>query len=154
MPSEDKKLKALTAKERNFVEAVVYDGMPRIDAYGLVFGVEVPDEGEERNKLLGKVTSLFAKPHIRAYYDDLMDEVRDEKKDKAKWNKEIATETMLKLIEKANAELDTDRITMARVTAITTASKELNTIHGLNAPTKLDVEGGLVVNIIEDVVPD
>lgn len=147
--------KPLTKRERNFVEQIVNNGLARDDAYSLAFDVPLPPEGtEEYEKFLKRASNLMYKPHVRRYYEALMAAVRDEAVDKAKWNKDLATEKLTKLVDVAEKEMTSNGIRMASANAMTTAIKELNQIHGLNAPTKLDVNGGLVVNIIEDELPE
>lgn len=145
--------KPLTKRERVFVEGIALNGLDRAEAFSVAFD-EAIGEDEQYEKVLKRATRLFYRPHIQVYYNEIMDKVRGESLAQARWTKDVATEKLLKLIEKAEQELETDRITMARLTAITNSAKELNSLHGLNAPTKVEGSGGFVLHIIEDVIPD
>lgn len=156
MSKSDMEQKALTKKERIFVERIVNEGLDRMESYSLTWSTALPAEDTEAyEKLKSKVTRMFYKPHIRCYYDALMEDVRAGELLKARWTKEVATEKLMNLVDKAEQELEQGNVTMARLSAIQGSIKELNTMHGLNAPTKVDMEhSGFVLNIIDDGVPD
>lgn len=145
----------LTKRERVFVEGIALNGLDRAESYSVAFDEAIPEDAKLYEKFLNKATRLFYKPHIRCAYDALMGQVRDAEVKQAVWNKEVATEKLMKLVEQAETEIAGERITMSRLTAITTSIKELNAMHGLNAPTKMEMEGtGMVLNIIEDRLPE
>lgn len=150
---KSKESKVLTKRERLFAEGIAMKGLDRVEAYSVAFDEDMGDEAQQ-NRLAGKAERLFYKPHVRRYYDGLMEQVRAAETSQAVWTKEVATEKLMFVIDKALKELETERITMARLTAVTAPVKELNSMNGLNAPTKLDMDGGMVFNIIEDQLPE
>lgn len=75
---------------------------------------------------------------------------------KAVWTKEVATEKLMRLIEKAEQDIyeDDKPITMARLSAILQPAKELNVISGLTQ-TNLNITSHEVVQFVgEDDIPD
>lgn len=150
---KNKENKVPTKRERLFAEGIALNGLNRVEAYSVAFDEAIGDD-TQKNKLANRAERLFYKPHVHRYYEELMERVREAETSRAVWTKEIATEKLMFVIDKALEELKTERITMARLTAVTAPIKELNSMNGLNAPTKLDMEGGMVFNIIEDQLPE
>lgn len=69
---------------------------------------------------------------LRAYYESNVEELRERGEEKNLWTRELAVNTLTKLISKAEAELyDEEKpLNMTRVTAIISAVKELNMMSG------------------------
>lgn len=153
-------LRALSSKEREFIHQIVYQGLPREEAYASVSEIEFNDENAKR--LRTQANSMFFRPHVYNYYQALMEEVRDRNTSKAVWTKEVAEQKLVRLIEAAEKDLYGDaangvapkQMTMSRINAIILPAKELNLMNGLNS-TNVNLNGGMVVNFVgEDEIPD
>lgn len=160
MPKVAAELRSLSSKEREFVHQIVYQGLSREESFASVSSIDYTDENMKKIKT--GAHSMFFRPHVYNYYEALMEEVRDKETNKAVWTKEVATEKLMRLIERAEEDLYGDpqngipakAITMSRLNAIVLPAKELNLMNGLNS-TNVNVGGGVVVNIIgEDEIPD
>lgn len=143
--------KPLTRKEKAFVSNVVYDGMSPLDSYkrNIDYKISLTEE-----QIAERAEKLIYKPHVRRYYDELMEDVRQQNVKHGAWNLETATDRLKKLADVAAEEIDAHGITMARASALTSAAKELNLMHGLNKPIDLNLTGSVGVTIIEDELPD
>lgn len=153
-------LRALNSKEREFIHQIVYQGLPREEAYASVSEIEFTEDN--RKKIRSAANSMFFRPHVYNYYQALMEEVRDKDTSKAVWTKEVATGKLMRLIEAAEKDLYGDptqgiapkQMTMSRINAIVLPAKELNLMNGLNN-TNVNLNGGMVVNFVgEDEIPD
>ena len=160
MAKVDPELRALNSKEREFVHQIVYQGLPREEAYASVSEVEFTEDN--RKKIRSAANSMFFRPHVYNYYQALMEEVRDKDTSKAIWTKEVATSKLMRLIEAAEKDLYGDpaegvapkQMTMSRINAIVLPAKELNLMNGLNN-TNVNLSGGVVVNFVgEDDIED
>lgn len=154
--SEDRVLKD---KERIFVHMLVYEGMDKLAAYVESHGLVLTEDNELDYK--SKASKIFYKPNVNRYYHALLEEVREKEVDKGLWTKEVATNRLIKLMDKAEKELygdlengeDPKNITMARVNAIVLPAKELNLMYGFNQ-TNMNIEGGIVQIYGESEIPD
>ena len=153
-------LRALSSKEREFVHQIVYQGLPREEAYASVSEVEFTEENKKR--IRSSANSMLFRPHVYNYYQALMEEIRDKDTNKAIWTKEVATSKLMRLIDAAEKDLYGDptngiapkQMTMSRINAIVLPAKELNLMNGLNN-TNVNVNGGVVVNFVGDnEIPD
>lgn len=153
-------LRSLNSKEREFINLIVYQGLPREEAYASVSEIEYTEENKK--KIRSAANSMFFRPHVYNYYQALMEEIRDKDTNKAIWTKEVATQKLMRLIEAAESDLYGDpangispgKITMSRLNAIVLPVKELNMMNGLNN-TNVNLNGGMVVNFVgEDDIPD
>lgn len=160
MAKIDPALRPLSSKEREFVHQIVYQGLTREEAYSMVSEVEYTEDNEK--KIRRAANSMLFRPHVYNYYQALMEEVRDKANKKAAWTTEVATEKLMRLIEKAEEDIYGDeekgiapkQMTMSRINAIILPAKELNLMHGLNN-TNVNLNGGVVVNFVgEDEIPD
>lgn len=160
MAKVDPELRSLSSKEREFIHQIVYQGLPREEAYATVSEVEFTEDN--RSKIKSAANSMFFRPHVYNYYQALMEEVRDKDTSKAVWTKEVATQKLLRLIEAAEDDLYGDpangvspkQMTMSRINAIVLPAKELNLMNGLNN-TNVNLNGGMVVNFVgEEEIPD
>lgn len=151
--------RALKDKERIFVHMLVYEGMDKLAAYVQSHHLELTEENEP--KFRAKASNIFYKPNVNRYYHALLEEVREKEVDKGLWTKEVATNRLVKLMDKAEKELygdiengeDPKVITMARVNAIVLPAKELNLMYGFNQ-TNMNIEGGIVQIYGENEIPD
>ena len=153
-------LRALNSKEREFVHQIVYQGLPREEAYASVSEIEFTEENKK--KIRSAANSMFFRPHVYNYYQALMEEIRDKDTSKAIWTKEVATGKLMRLIEAAEKDLYGDptegtapkQMTMSRINAIVLPAKELNLMNGLNN-TNVNLNGGMIVNFVgEDEIPE
>lgn len=160
MAKVDPELRALSSKEREFIHQIVYQGLPREEAYATVSEIEFTEEN--MGKLKSVANSMFFRPHVYNYYQALMEELRDKDTSKAIWTKEVATQKLTRLIEAAESDLYGDpangiapkQMTMSRINAIVLPAKELNLMNGLNN-TNVNLNGGVVVNFVgEDEIPN
>lgn len=153
-------LRALNSKEREFIHQIVYQGLPREEAYASVSEIEFTEENKK--KIRSAANSMFFRPHVYNYYQALMEEIRDKDTSKAVWTKEVATGKLMRLIEAAEKDLYGDpaegiapkQMTMSRINAIVLPAKELNLMNGLNN-TNVNLNGGMIVNFVgEDEIPE
>ena len=160
MAKIDPALRSLNSKEREFIHQIVYQGLPREEAYATVSELEFTEDNKK--KIRSQANSMFFRPHVYNYYQALMEEIRDKDTSKAVWTKEVATQKLMRLIEAAEKDLYGDpsegvapkQMTMSRINAIVLPAKELNLMNGLNS-TNVNMNGGMVVNFVgEDEIPD
>lgn len=160
MAKIDPALRSLNSKEREFIHQIVYQGLPREEAYATVSEIEFTEDNKK--KIRSQANSMFFRPHVYNYYQALMEEIHDKDTSKAVWTKEVATQKLLRLIEAAEKDLYGDpsegvapkQMTMSRINAIVLPAKELNLMNGLNS-TNVNMNGGMVVNFVgEDEIPD
>lgn len=147
-------IRPLKPEERRFVHNMVYDGMNRLEAYLDAFSCDMSENSE--NKILRKADNVLKREPVMAYYEALMEEVRDRELNKAVWTKDVATQKLMKLVERAEAELEQEgkSLTVSRVNAIMQPIKELNLMHGLNT-TNLNFNGVVPVQFSgEDDIPE
>lgn len=160
MAKIDPEMRPLSSKEREFIHQICYQGLSREEAYSTVSEIEYTEENMK--KIKRAASSMFFRPHVYNYYQALMEEIRDKDTSKAVWTKEVATEKLMRLINKAEEDLYGDekngitpkQMTMSRINAIVLPAKELNLMHGYNN-TNVNVGGGVVINFTgEDEIPE
>ena len=149
----DPELKPLRAEQREFIDLIAYKGMGRIDAYCQAYN-KVADENNQESIRVA-ASKLFNTPHIQNYYQAVMEEIRDNETKKGVWTKEVATEKLMNLIERAEKDIydDDKQITMSRLNAILLPIKELNLMNGLNQ-TNLNIDGQVVQIVGENDIPE
>lgn len=160
MAKVDPRAQPLAPQEREFVHLIVHQGLQREEAFAQVKCENLTEKTKASIKR--RADNLFYRPRVYNYYQALMEEVRDKQMSKAVWTKEVATEKLMKLIERAEQDLYGDeakgipgkQITMSRLNAIVLPAKELNLMHGFNN-TNVNMNGGVVVQFVgEDEIPD
>lgn len=153
MPDENA-LRPLTPKQRMFIDNMVVHGMDKVEAYCKANDIEMTDDIAKKTKSSAHRTFLL--PQVYSYYDSLTKEAIRKAAGKAAWTKDIATEKLLKLVEKAESEVydEAKPITISRLNAIFLPAKELNTMYQLNTTTTVDFEGRMVQIVGEDKIPD
>ena len=153
-------LRPLSSKEREFIHQIVYQGLPREEAYASVSEIEFTDDNKK--KIRSQANSMFFRPHVYNYYQALMEEIREKDTGKAIWTKEVATSKLMRLIEAAETDLYGNpkegiapkQMTMSRINAIVLPAKELNLMNGFNN-TNVNVGGGMIVNFVgEENIPE
>lgn len=115
-----------------------------------------PSETLTEQKITNKANHLLNLSHVKEYYDDIMQDVREREADKATWTRDLATQKLLKLIEKAEEELYTDgqKITVSRMNAILLPVKELNLMNGFNETNVNNIMSAAVQFVGEDQLED
>lgn len=153
MAITDPELRPLLPHQREFVHLIVYQGLTKVEAYCQAYNKD-PSQTSKDNLSAG-ASKLFYKPHINNYYNALMEEIRDTEIKKGAWTKEVATDKLLRLIERAESDIydEGKQITMSRLQAIMQPVKELNTMNGFNQ-TNLNIEGQIVQIVGEDEIPE
>lgn len=153
MANVDPELIPLKEKQRKFIDLIAYQGLDKVEAYCEAYGKDINDVNIET--IRSNASNLFYKPHVNNYYHAVMEEIRDNEVKKGVWTKEVATEKLMKLIERAEEEIyqDNKPITMSRLNAIMQPAKELNLMNGFNE-TNLNVDGKVVQICGEDSIPD
>lgn len=153
----DPELKPLRPQQRDFINLIAYQGLDRVDAYCQVYGKVLTDENRESIRV--SASKLFSLAHVQNYYQAVMEEIRDNDVKKGVWTKEVATEKLMNLIERAEKDIYGDDenapkpITMSRLNAIMLPVKELNTMNGFNQ-TNLNIDGQVVQIVGENDIPE
>ena len=118
---------ALTQKQEKFCQCAA-DGMIQSDAYRAAFG-----QGKMSDKTINEQASkLMALPKIYTRVAELKEQLAN----KALWTREESVNKLKEALDIAD-----------RPTDIVSVIKELNAMHGYNAPTKHEVEHKGAVNI-------
>lgn len=153
MANVDPELKTLMPKQRQFIDLIVYQGLTREEAYCEANKKNIAECNPETIRTAA--AKLFYTPHVNNYYHALMEEVRDKEIKKAVWTKDVATEKLIKLVEKAEKDIyeEGKQITMSRLNAIMQPVKELNLMNGFNQ-TNVSLDGQIVQICGEDDIPD
>ena len=126
---------ALTPKQERFAQCVA-DGMSQADAYRTAFDVSPTTKQETVYK---RASELMADGNISGRVSEL----RQQLSEKALWTRQNSVETLISVLSNPESQKD-----------VIAAVKELNAMHGYNAPQKLEVGGTLGIQRIERVVVD
>lgn len=124
----------LTTKQENFAQAIA-DGMTQADAYRSAFNVGPKTKPES---VWSKASVLMADVKVRARVDQLKAQLAT----KALWTREMSVKALVAAYEEGRPA--------EKVAAV----KELNAMHGYNAPERLDItnsDGSLAPKIIKIV---
>lgn len=146
-------LKPLQPNQREFINLMTYQGLDRIEAYCQAYNKTLDDSNRETIRVAA--SKLFHLPHVQSYYQAVMEEIRDNETKKGVWTKEVATEKLMNLIERAEQDIydDDKQITMSRLNAILLPIKELNLMNGFNA-TNVNIDGQVVQICGENDIPE
>lgn len=149
----DPELKPLQPKQREFINLIAYQGLDRVDAYCQVYEKTADDSNRESIRVCA--SKMFHLPHVHNYYEAVMEEIRDNDVKKGVWTKQVATDKLMKLIEKAEQDIydENKQITMSRLNAILLPVKELNSMNGFNQ-TNLNIDGQVVQICGENEIPE
>jgi len=117
----------LTAKQEAFAQAIA-DGLNQSDAYRKAYGQGNMSDAtinQKASRLMGKVEAR-------------VDELKGKLEAKALWTREMSVQTLIGVIQGADKSSD-----------IVSAVKELNSMHGYEAPKKNEttLNGGLSINV-------
>lgn len=157
MAEMNPELKPLRPNQRQFIHLMVYQGLERVEAYAQANDKVISEDNYE--SIRTAAAKAFYTPHINNYYHALMQEIRDKEVKKGVWTKEVATEKLMKLIERAEKDIYGDeeheakQLTMSRLNAIVLPAKELNLMNGFNQ-TNMNVDGCIVQICGEDDIQE
>lgn len=119
---------ALTAKQEAFAQAVV-SGMTQADAYRHAYNPETSTD----KTIIENASRTMADSNVSARVKQLQEEIACA----ALWSRLDSVQTLAEIAKHGEARAN------EKVAAI----KELNSMHGFNAPTKHEVSGNFTLNI-------
>ena len=126
----------LTPKQEKFAQCIA-DGLCQADAYRAAFDVK---PNIKPASVWDAASKVMAKPEVSMRVAEL----RKKLEKKALWSREQSVNALLEAFHVAK---DRDQST-----AMTAAVKELNAMHGYNAPTQVELSGGISIQKIERVI--
>lgn len=126
----------MTPKQEKFSQAIA-DGMTQADAYRYAFNVR---SGTKPESIYDSASKVMANPEVTHRVAELKEKLEK----KALWSREMSVKALVKAFQLAEQGQNPQ--------AMTGAIKEINAMHGFNAPQKIDIGGELSVNRIERVV--
>ena len=127
MQRKKEKIMGLTPKQEHFAQNL-FSGMTQADAYRKAFG-----QGKYNDKTLIEAASrLSANSNVLARVKELQKTLEN----KALWTREDSINKLKEAFEIAD-----------KTTDIVAVTKELNAMHGYNAPVKMEIEHRGTVNI-------
>jgi hypothetical protein len=121
---------AITPKQEKFAQSIA-DGMSQADAYRTAFNCAK----SKPQTVVENASRLMANSNISARVAFL----REKLSEKALWTREDSVRTLKSVLADGDAKPN-DK---------TAAVKVLNDMHGFNAPTKLEVDGSIIVEIVK-----
>ena len=121
----------LTAKQEAFAQAIA-DGMGQADAYRTAYDAE-----NMKDDSIYPIASKLMSNHKIA---TRVAELKSQLQSKQLWSREMSVKALVQAYKEGNGAV--------KVSAV----KELNAMHGFNAPQKIDVTGELGINRIERVL--
>lgn len=124
---------SLTLKEEIFVQGLIEKKTQR-EAYKFAYNCENMSDRTIDNKAY----KLFAKSEVRARYDELI----EEHKKQALWNRSKAEEKLMWLLDKSQEDIEYRGLKQANSTSMLNSIKELNTLTDLY-PKKQKEENNL-----------
>lgn len=111
----------LTAKQEAFAQGIA-DGLTQADAYRAAYGVNKMTD----NAVYREASLLIGRPKIAQRVADIKATLEK----RQLWTREMSVKALVKAYKTAEAT--------ANSSAMTGAVKELNSMHGFNAPAKID----------------
>lgn len=121
----------LTAKQEAFAQAIA-DGMGQADAYRTAYDAE-----NMKDDSIYPIASKLMSNHKIA---TRVAELKSQLQSKQLWSREMSVKALVQAYKEGNGAV--------KVSAV----KELNAMHGFNAPQKIDVTGELGISRIERVL--
>ena len=124
-------IKHLDVIDRNFVDNFLLENMSLAEALCAAEGKELTDNN--KNYYTKRAYDRLDIPVVNEYYLEMRCKMAGLEAERMIWNRDIATEKLTHLIDKAEAELyeDGSKITMSRMNAVVLPVKELNELWGL-----------------------
>lgn len=126
----------LTAKQEAFAQAIA-DGMTQADAYRVAFDVKPTTKPQS---IWDSASKVMANPEVAHRVAELKEKLEN----KALWSREMSVKALVGAFKVAQGQNN--------ASGMTGAIKELNSMHGFNAPQKVDISGELAFQRIERVV--
>lgn len=126
---------ALTPKQEKFAQCVA-DGMTQADAYRTAFDVGATTKPET---VQANASRLMADSTVSARVAEL----RQQLSQNALWTRQNSVQALISVLSNPESQKD-----------VIAAVKELNAMHGFNAPQKMELAGTLGVQRIERIVVD
>lgn len=126
----------LTSKQEAFAQAIA-DGMTQADAYRAAFDVKPTTKPQS---IWDSASKVMANPEVAHRVAELKEKLES----KALWSREMSVKALVSSFKVAQAQNN--------ASGMTGAIKELNAMHGFNAPQKVDISGELALNRIERVI--
>ena len=121
----------LTAKQEAFCQGIA-DGLGQADSYRAAYDAE----GMKDHTIYPLASKLMKNDKVAARISELRESVQE----KQLWSREMSIKALVQAYKEGNGAV--------KVSAV----KELNAMHGFNAPQKIDVTGELGINRIERVL--
>lgn len=113
---------SLTVKQEIFVQRLI-EGYSQREAYKFAYNCEkMKDESIDI-----EASKLFNNPKISLRYQELLDEY----KEKAKWNRSKAEEKLMWLLDKSQEDIEYKGLKQANSSSMLNTIKELNTLTDL-----------------------
>jgi len=126
----------LTAKQEAFAQAIA-DGMTQADAYRQAFNVKSTTKPES---IWDSASKVMAHPEVAHRVTELKEKLEK----KALWSREMSVKALVKAYQMAEKSTNPQ--------AMTGAIKEINAMHGFNAPQKIDLNAEFTLRRIERVI--
>jgi hypothetical protein len=123
---------SLTAKQEHFAQCIA-DGMTQADAYRTAYGADKM----KTETIHKRASELMSDGEVSGRVQEL----RAKLSAKALWSREKSVEALLNVMDNPDRQTD-----------IIAAVKELNAMHGFNAPQKVDLmnsDGSLTPTVIQ-----
>ena len=121
----------LTSKQEAFAQGIA-DGLGQADAYRTAY-----DTKNMKDDSIYPIASKLMNNHKVA---TRVAELKSQLQSKQLWSREMSVKALVQAYKEGNGAV--------KVSAV----KELNAMHGFNAPQKIDITGELGINRIERVV--
>jgi hypothetical protein len=120
----------LTAKQEAFAQALA-DGMTQADAYRTAYNAEKMADGA----IYTEASLLLNNPNITKRVAELKQALAN----KQLWTREMSVKALVNAYKEGNPAV--------KVSAV----KELNAMHGFNAPQKVELSGGVAVKPVFNI---
>jgi hypothetical protein len=132
---KEKALK-LSDKQEKFAQCIA-DGMSQADAYRTAYN---PRPNTKPASIWDSASKVMARPEVT----HRVAELRQKLEARALWTREESVQALKEAYAVAQERQQS--------TGMTAAVKELNAMHGFNAPTQVELSGGLQIQKIERVI--
>jgi hypothetical protein len=131
MEPASKELK-LTPKQEAFCQAI-FNGMTQVDAYRKAYDAQNMQPATIYKRAHELINTGPISGRLRELYDDLQE--------RTLWSKEEASNVLKSIIYRTSVSDKGQIYFCAQDKDIVAATKELNAIHGINAPSKTEITG-------------
>lgn len=113
---------SLTSKQEKFIQGVV-SGLSQTDAYKQAYDTSKMKE----NTIWNKASELMKNNEVRVRYEELINKHTE----KALWNRSLAEEKLIWLLDKSQESIELMGLKQANATSMLNTIKELNTLTDL-----------------------